>query len=492
MIKIRTKLLIYFVVVLSLILILFQIREQSDQKVTELHNESLDHFFLLNEITQKTNETFQSLQIYVQDPLAENLAYYQKDKEALISLQEEFAALEKQGVPRKNFLNMMTSFLEQADQTVEGVNNQDVQQYSTYLNEAENTSSYIHEETLDLINMELTEYQDLFFLANERIESARNMGTAIFVSVIILSIAFALWFSNGITRTIERLTGAAREISAGKYTGEDVIVSRKDELWILTDIFNQMKKNVLQSVNEIEEKARLAQLLKEMELKSLQNQINPHFLFNTLNTISKTSYIEGAERTSDLISAVSALLRYNIGNIDRETSLRDEVKIVKEYFFIQKTRFGDRVEFREVIDPDCLSIPLPCLTLQPIIENAFMHGIEGMAEGARIELHIYQKQETVYIEVRDNGTGMDQQTIDRLLNPSSKEEVTRERKSSGHSTGIGMRNVVTRLKLYDKKSRLSIDSKPGHGTTIRIQLSRHQEVNGQEVGERYDKNHACG
>src|SRR5699024_2109672 len=104
------------------------------------------------------------------------------------------------------------------------------------------------------------------------------------------------------------------------------------------------------SVQEMEEKSRLAQLLKEMELKSLQNQINPHFLFNTLNTISKLSYMEGAEKTSDLIASVSALLRYNIGNLDRETYLKDEVMIVNEYIFIQQTRFGDRVTFHQDID----------------------------------------------------------------------------------------------------------------------------------------------
>ncbi len=124
------------------------------------------------------------------------------------------------------------------------------------------------------------------------------------------------------------------------------------------------------------------------------------------------------------------MLRYNIGNLERETSLRDEVKIVNEYFFIQKTRFGDRVEFYQNIDPDCLSAPLPCLTLQPIIENAFVHGIEDMAEGAKIELNIYQKDKKVCIEIIDNGKGMDQQTIERLMDTKIEDE-TSSRKSSG-------------------------------------------------------------
>ncbi|WP_245830941.1 sensor histidine kinase [Sediminibacillus massiliensis] len=477
MMKIRTKLLIYFAVVLLLIVILFFVRGQNDQRINELHNESMNHFFLLNEITRTTNETYQSLQIYVQEPLPDNLGFYKEDKQELLDLQERFAVIETETIPRENFLNMLTSFLEHADQTVEGVGDEDVQQYSNYLNEAEKTSDYIHEETLNLINTELSDYQDLFMLTNEKIQHTKNFGTSILLSIIMLSVLFALWFSNGITRTISRLTEAAQEISAGYYTGDDVVVSRKDELWLLSETFNQMKRNVLESFNEVEEKARLTRLLKEMELKSLQNQINPHFLFNTLNTISKTSYIEGAERTSDLIASVSALLRYNIGDIKRRTTLKNEVDIVKEYFFIQKTRFGGRVTFFENIDPACLSIEIPCLTLQPIVENAFIHGVEGMAEGARIELHVYEKNGKVNIDVTDNGTGMDQQTIDKLLVPEDKGD-TAAGEGSGHSTGIGVQNVIARLKLFNKESDVSIVSAPGKGTIVKIRMPKEREKGG--------------
>ncbi|RKL65425.1 histidine kinase [Salipaludibacillus neizhouensis] len=479
MIKIRTKLLIYFVAILLLIVLAFFIRDQNDQKVMELYDENVEHFFLLNEMTKITNQTFQSLQIYVHEPLPENLSFYQEDKQNLLELQQEFSTKETEGIPKKNYLNLLRTFLEQADQTVEGVNKQDIRQYSMYLNEADQTSSYIHEKTLELINQELTNYKELSLLMDTKITYTEKTGTAMITSIILLSILFALWFSNGITKTIGRLSNAAKEISAGNYSGEDVVVSRKDELWHLTNTFNEMKGNINQSVTEIEEKARLSQLLKEMELKSLQNQINPHFLFNTLNTISKTSYIEGAERTSDLISSVSALLRYNIGNLNREIELKDEVETVKEYFFIQTTRFGDRVAFEEKIDPACLSTPLPCLTLQPIIENAFMHGIEDMAEGAIIALTIYQLNERVCIEVTDNGVGMDQQTIDRLLDTSREQPVSSTKKSSGHSTGIGMKNVITRLKLFDKESNVEIDSKPGKGTTVRIYLSKQERGGGK-------------
>lgn len=475
MIKIRTKLLLYFTVLLLFILILFFVREQSDQQVKELYEDSSNHLLLLNNITNTTNQTYQSLQIYVKEPIADNLDLYKQDKNKLLDLQRAFTNKEMLGIPKKNFLNIITSFIEHTDQTIKGIDNQDIQDYSLHLSEAEKTSSYIHEQTLDLINSELTNYQGIYRLVEEKIRYTKNMGTAIFISFIILSILFAIWFSNGITRTIDRLTRAAQEISAGYFSGEDIVITRKDELWFLTKTFNEMKKNIKQSVKEIEEKAKLAQLLKEMELKSLQNQINPHFLFNTLNTISKTSIIEGAERTNDLIASVSALLRYNIGNIERDTILKNEVEIVREYFFIQKTRFGNRVDFVEKIDDTCLSAPIPCLTLQPIVENAFMHGIESLASGAEIELHIYQDVENIVIDITDNGVGMEQETIDHLLEDKKEQEIVLTEKRSGHSTGIGLRNVIDRLNLFDKDSSITIFSTLGKGTTVSIRLKKQQQ-----------------
>lgn len=475
MIKIRSKLLIYFGVILLLLLLLFWIREHSNQQVKKLYDENMEYFFLLNEITKETNQTYQSLQIYVHEPLEENLDLYDVEKNKFNELQQQFIAIEKEGIPKKNLVNMMDNFREQTEKTVKGMENQDIQQYSSSLKEVEKTSSYIHEKALDLIDVKLTEYQEVSYLLDKKIVHTKNIGTTILFSIILLSILFALWFSNGITRTIGRLTREAEEISAGRYDGADIVVSQKDELWFLTKTFNEMKKNILESVSQMEEKAKLAQLLKEMELKSLQNQINPHFLFNTLNTISKTAYIEGAERTCELISSVSTLLRYNIGSLDRQTILKDEVVIVREYFFIQKTRFGQRVEFKEEIDPACLSIPIPCLTLQPIIENAFIHGIESMAKGAIITVSIYEKNQKIWIEVTDNGVGMAQETIDQLMDLREDREKSTTNKGSGHSTGIGMSNVIKRIKLFDKNSQVKIRSTLGEGTSVIISLNKDRK-----------------
>ncbi|MDX8046431.1 sensor histidine kinase [Gracilibacillus sp. S3-1-1] len=468
MIRIRTKLLIYFVAILLLMILLFFLREHNALRIVELQEERSDYYFLLNEITNSTDQAYQSLQIFVHEPTDENLHYYEEEKQRFTELQQQFVTTATDNIDKKNYLHLLSSFLELTDQTVEGVLLDDIERYSYYLNEANTSATYVHERTLELMNSELTVYQHVMELEDQRFQYIKNMGTAFFISAVILCVLFALWFSNGITKGIERLTEAAKQISVGNYTVEDVEVPQNDELKILTKTFNQMRVNIVEAIREMKDKARMAQLLKEMELKSLQNQINPHFLFNTLNVISKTAYIEEAERTNALITSVSALLRYNISSLDRETSLKDEVEVVREYFFIQQARFGDRIAFQQDIDEGCLETLIPSLTLQPIVENAFIHGIEEMTDGAEISLKIYPQGEKVWIEIADNGKGMEQVVISRIL--SAEESKDKNRK--GHSTGIGMRNVIDRLKLFDEQSDVTIESTLGIGTKVTIGLRK--------------------
>lgn len=191
-------------------------------------------------------------------------------------------------------------------------------------------------------------------------------------------------------------------------------MNTRDEMRFLATTFNNMRSNIRDLVVEIKQKSELDQLVKKMELKSLQNQINPHFLFNTLNMVSKMAYVESAERTSELVDSVSTLLRYNLKKMNYIVQLRDEVNIVKEYLFIQRMRFDDRVAFTDDIEERALDCLLPPLTLQPFIENAFTHGVESYEQGGKLHLAIYESGNDVIVEVQDNGVGIDPETIDRL------------------------------------------------------------------------------
>jgi sensor histidine kinase YesM len=277
-----------------------------------------------------------------------------------------------------------------------------------------------------------------------------------------------------LTRPIIQLAHVAREIGAGRLDGPDVNPTTNDELRLLTITFNDMRRNLKQLIAEMKQKAELDRLVKELELKSLQSQINPHFLFNTLNTVAKMAYLEDAPQTSRLIEAVAAILRYNLGDLQRTVTLADEVRVAREYFFIQQTRFFDRIKFSLEAEPSCLGQRLPPLTLQPLIENAFIHGIESYEQGAELTVSIAEGESRVIVEVRDNGVGMDEQVkteFEAFIRGEERE--SRREEGRGHSTGIGLRNVIRRLQLfYGVTDVVDIESAPGRGTTIRLRLPK--------------------
>lgn len=419
-----------------------------------------------------TKSVYESLDDYLLDHSIDKFDIYSSERQKLKRLQSQLKTHINQDIVLKNYYYLIESFLGECMVILNAYNRNEIEVYSSHLTELSRISIYIQEATLALINHELTNYQTFYREMHKRNELFSTIGIIIFVLTILISILFALWFSKGMTKPISLLSKAAKEISTGKFDGPDVKAPTKDELRFLAEAFNNMRENIRRLIQEIKQKSELDNLLKEMELKSLQNQINPHFLFNTLNTVSRMAYIEGAERTSDLIDSVAALLRYNLGNLDKPTTLKDEVAVVHNYFFIQMTRFGDRVQFKTEIDESCLSLPIPVLTLQPIIENAFIHGVESYEHGAVLSLYVYKKNSQVIIEVADNGVGMDELTIKRLVEQVDRVHSSQKSsKHTGHSTGIGLINVIKRLQLfYGQDQVVEIQSKMDEGTVIRLML----------------------
>ncbi|MCM3767803.1 sensor histidine kinase [Neobacillus niacini] len=466
--SIRTKIIVYSMVLVLLINLVALTLFQNSQKSVDEYNTILQRFFLLNEISVSTKAVYDSLDAYLLDNSMKKMDRYTYERQELKNLQSQLKSQMVYDTAVKNYYYLIESFLNECTVILEAFNREDIRVYSSHLTDLSRISMYIQEATLSLINHELTNYQTFYRDMHKNNQLFKSIGIFIFGFTILVSILFALWFSNGMTKPITRLSEAAKEISSGKFDGADVKASTKDELRFLTETFNNMRSNIRRLILEIKQKSELDKLLKEMELKSLQNQINPHFLFNTLNTVSNMAYIEGAEKTSELIDSVAALLRYNLGNLEKPSTLKEEVSVVHEYFFIQKTRFGDRVKFKTEIDEFCLTLPIPVLTLQPIIENAFIHGIESFELGAILSLFVYKRGDEVVVEVVDNGVGMDELTRKRLF---EQEEPRSHQKPSGHSTGIGLRNVIKRLQLfYGRDQVVEIESKQGEGTVVRLLL----------------------
>ncbi|MDT3424915.1 sensor histidine kinase YesM [Paenibacillus forsythiae] len=364
--------------------------------------------------------------------------------------------------------NMIRTLLSLEQQTLAAAENGKASEAFGHYLEAERTVSFIRDEGQRLVEGELDHYRPVF--RSIQAENARlyKLGVAVFALGTTLSVVVAVWISRSITVPVSALVRSAKSVSRGNLD-PDLPAGGKDELAALSGAFTGMLAGLKESIAKDRDIAEKERLVKTLELQALQSQINPHFLYNTLNALSKLALLEEAEQTSDLIVSMSNFMRYNLQNLDRQVPLRNELEHVKEYIRLQQTRFRDRVTFLLDIDEKALDIRVPSLTIQPIIENAFIHGTGHMESGAVISLSVYSGVSATKIVIHDNGIGMTENIRASLLNRT--QEPPAEVPLQAPSTGLGTRNVFRRLELvYGRTDLVQIASEPGKGTTVVLNI----------------------
>ncbi|KMK75175.1 sensor histidine kinase [Alkalihalobacillus pseudalcaliphilus] len=442
------------------------------QKTQDQYNDILQRYISMNEVSRASQQVIIDANNYMIMPTSVSLEQLQVSQESLDKQKEEVLTLrnKENQFALTNYVNMIDSFLETMERLLIFMEDQDAEGAAYEFSEASRISTYLSEQTLALIDQELNSYAPIYRGMIEQSEDFFQLGLwfLLLSSCAFLLISYLL--SSSITKPVQKLTKAANDLSNGIFDTR-IEVETKDEMAFLAKTFERMRVNINNLFHEIKEKASLESelqenriLLKESQFRSLQSQIQPHFLFNTLNIMSKKAYLEGAEETSDLLVSVAGLLRYNLKQIDRAVTIREEIGVIEQYMHIQKTRFKERLRLETEIDPSCFNKSIPVLTLQPIIENAVIHAIEPNEEGGTIWLRVFRSAEEIFIEIEDNGPGMSESTIKQIMN----EEIT---PSIGHSTGIGFMNVVKRLRLfYGYRDVIDIESHCRRGTVIRLKV----------------------
>lgn len=212
---------------------------------------------------------------------------------------------------------------------------------------------------------------------------------------------------------------------------------------------------------ERRETQHLARELELAQLRTLHAQINRHFLFNALNTVGRLALIEGATQTEEMVYTLASLLRYALKNTDQLVPFGEEIKHLQHYLTIQKARFRDRLTVYVDIDPSLVDFPVPVLTLQPIVENAIVHGIEPRVDGGQVRVSARRVDGNALVEVVDNGIGIEPGILKDLLDSEQDGEI--------RSTGIGLSHTRKRL-LHHFGPLLGFDiiSEPEKGTTVRL------------------------
>ena len=223
--------------------------------------------------------------------------------------------------------------------------------------------------------------------------------------------------------------------------------------------------NLFATQLELEDIQVQAQLLAHAEIRRLQAQINPHFLFNSLNTIASFCRTN-AERARELILDLSVYMRKNLDSSRGFIPLQDELEQVDSFLAIVQARFGDRIRVRQELEEGVSEWPIPSLIIQPLVENAVKHGLAGMEDGGTVTVRISKKNDLLHVSVEDDGIGMPKERLDELLAGGSLQP-------RDDGTGIGVRNCNKRLKqLYGQENQLIIESRPGQGTRIAFAIPR--------------------
>ncbi|GGA44292.1 sensor histidine kinase [Paenibacillus physcomitrellae] len=470
---IRRKLFIFIPLLVLLMSSVSFFLFESSKNVQESYNLMMNRILLYKDVSNEVELSMQSLNFYIMQMDTDSLPGVVQHLDEVRRLRQELDGLETTGssdLPLVNYRNIIDTFLEQVEGMIDQIEYQDYNTIAGEYIEAEQTERFIREEAQELVDIELEQYKPIYQEMMDTTEKLNRYGILMVINAAALSIMLAMWLSSSIIEPIRRLVSTAKQISKGRMDTKAPESDKNDEISILNRAFNGMLDNIQRLLADNIQSLEKDRLVKELELKALQSQINPHFLFNTLNSISRLAYIEGALKTSDLTVSVSRLLRYNLQKLNQAVPLREEVEHVTEYIKIQKARFRDRITFVMDIDERALAGLIPCLTLQPILENAFVHGIEQMEEGAMLKLSIEYRGDAVQIEIKDNGVGMSRETAEMLLK-SIREDAPRIGGSKRKSTGLGTHNVFKRLHLFfDGKQQIEIESAEGAGTAVLFRL----------------------
>lgn len=296
---------------------------------------------------------------------------------------------------------------------------------------------------------------DYLYEEINRIQKYLVVGGFIYSMVIIL---YILFFSFRYTEPMMKMMSVIKRVEQGDLTARTEIHSNDEVGQLghsLNNMIGEMQVLIDQLIREEQEK-------KEVELEALHAQINPHFLYNTLNTIKWMAKIQGNSGVSKAITALIKLLRIST-NLGRDMiSLREEVDYVMNYIVIQKLRFNKAMNIEYNIDESCMDLTVPKLILQPIVENSIIYGMEDEQHELNIEIKAFVKERQLIIEILDDGPGIEEEILKGILNKDS---------NKNRFSKVGLNNVNQRIKLYcGSEYGLEIETELGVGTKVVVTL----------------------
>ena len=306
---------------------------------------------------------------------------------------------------------------------------------------------------------------------NKDLAGIQYLTVIIIVLTIIIGVTVSVIIAQSLILPLENTVNALEKFSRGDFAVR-LKENRCDEIGKLNRIFNK----AIKEINELMQKVTQSEILnKEMEFKTLQSQMNPHFLYNTLDAINWLAFKEKQTEICNLVAAISSLIRASISNKKSIITIEQELDYVKNYIYIQHIRYKDRFDTIYDIDESLLKQAVPKLIIQPIVENAIIHGIENSKNKNLLYISIKRENECIVIIVKDTGIGMTDEKVSELL----KEPLNAEGDEQKAHTNLGLYAVHKRIQLmYGDLYGLAVHSQAGEGTTVTLHIpfTKKQEI----------------
>lgn len=433
----------------------------------------------LNEFSDAVSAVQDDMTDYLNAKTTDSLENYYRSEQIcqnmVADLNEEVTGRSFDRMER-NIRHMSEYYLDEVAQTIEAKRGRNVEKYRVHYENATGMYDYI-ENYISNLNMEQfrsnsERYSELL----QRFRLFEVVSVVVIALVMFSNVCIIISFVGAIIRPLKKLAGSADEVAKGNFEIELLPVETEDEVGVVTGAFNSMVVSIGRYIERIRESMEAERALKERELlmeghlkdarlKYLQAQINPHFLFNTLNAGAQLAMMEGADRTYDYIQKVAQFYRYNMKKSEETVTVAEEVEMVDSYIYILNVRFAGDIHYEKRIDDSLLSVEMPGMILQPIVENCVNHGIREMGDRGMILLSLYEKEGQVCISVKDNGVGMSAETIDKVMSGTYREE-----DMAAGGNGVGMDNVISRMRLFTGNEDVMAIRSGGAGTGTEVCL----------------------
>lgn len=437
----------------------------------------------LTELSDSLSDVQEALYAYLSVKTSDSLENYYKSEQTYRNLLENLGnqiSSNPTMLLERNIRKMSESYLALAEEAVSAKRGRNVEKYKELYDSSQNLYSYINTYIDELNSQQFRNNSASYQTLREALEYLEISSLVLMTVMMGIGILMLFGITKGMIEPLTNLAETANLVGQGNFNVKMPPTDSLDEVGIVTRAFNTMVESleeyIIRTTRSMEKEQQMMERellmknhLKEAQLKYLQSQINPHFLFNSLNAGAQLAMLEDAEKTCIFVEKMADFFRYNVKKGLEDASLEEELAAVENYIYILNVRFAGEIHFTRQADERIMDCRVPSMILQPIVENAVNHGIRNIDWEGCIHLEIMEEEGRIFIRIRDNGKGMSQERIQEVLSGHAGDG-----EEQSDSTGVGMNNVISRLELYyNQKNLVEIRSRgENKGTEVILKLPK--------------------